>query len=209
MEIEYFGGNCFKLSGKKAVVIVDDNLSELGEKSIIKTDNIALFTHAHGKVAKDAKLVIDQPGEYEASSVSIIGSSARAHMDEAGKETAVIYKLVIDDVRIGVVGHISADLSDDQLEAMGSVDVLLIPVGGSGYTLDGVEALKVIKKIEPKIVIPSHFADKKLKYEVPQQDLATAIKDLAMEPKETLVKLKLKATDMPIDGTQLIILQRQ
>lgn len=209
MEIEYFGGNCFKLSGKKAAVVVDDNLDELGSKSITTAENIALFTKTHKDGKIKAKLVIDQPGEYEVSNISVIGTGARANMDEDGKETAVIFKLVIDDIRVAITGHIYPELSDDQLEAIGTVDVLLIPVGGGGYTMDGVGALKVIKKIEPKIVIPSHYDDKKLKYPVPQQDLGSATKDLAMEPKDTLLQFKVKPADLPIDGTQLVILERQ
>ena len=56
------------------------------------------------------------------------------------------------------------------------VDVLFVPVGGNGYTLDAIGALKIIKKIEPKIIIPTHYADKAIKYEVPQADLDEVMK---------------------------------
>lgn len=210
MEVDFYGANCFKITHKKATVIIDDNLAQLGGKSVTKDDDIALFTFDDGEAAKrSAKMVIEQPGEYEVSNVSIMGIAARSHMDEAKGKSATIYKLIVDDIKIAVTGHIYPELSDDQLEAIGMVDILLIPVGGNGYTLDGNGALKIIKKIEPKIVIPSHYADSKLKYEVPQQDLEAAIKDLAMEPRERLHKLKLKPADIAIDGTQLIILERQ
>jgi len=143
------------------------------------------------------------------SGVSVIGIAARAHMDEPNAKTTTIYKVVIDDIKIAITGHIYPELSDDQLESIGTVDVLLIPLGGSGYTMDATGALKIIRKIEPKIVIPSHYADKVLRYEVPQQDLEGALKDLAMEPKERTAKLKLKSANIPVDGTQLIILERQ
>jgi L-ascorbate metabolism protein UlaG (beta-lactamase superfamily) len=208
VELEYYGANCFKVGAKKSTIILDDNLQELGLKPVTKKDDIALFTHAHGGPVGDARLVIDEPGEYEASDISIQGIAARAHMDEADKMTATMFKIVVNDIRLAVVGHIYPELSDDQLEAIGMVDVLLIPVGGSGYTLDPLGALKIIKKIEPKIVIPSHYADSKLKYPVPQQNLDEVIKALAMEPKERLTKLKLKAADLVSEGTQLIILER-
>ena len=60
--------------------------------------------------------------------------------------------------------------------------MLVVPVGGNGYTVDPVGALKLIKDIEPKLVIPTHYADKALKYPVPQQDLAGALKEPGMEP---------------------------
>ncbi len=86
------------------------------------------------------------PGEYEVSEVSIFGISARAHMDEKGQETATIFKIQFEDLRVAVVGHIHPDLTDDHLEEIGAVDILIVPVGGNGYTLDPIGALQVIKK---------------------------------------------------------------
>ena len=208
MDIEYFGANCFKVITKKATLVIDDNLGDLGLKFVTKADDVALFTHEYAPPT-NVKLVIDQPGEYEVSDVSIQGIVARAHIDEPNGTTATIFKVIANDIRLVAVGHIYPELSDEQLEAIGTVDVLLIPVGGSGYTLDPVGALKLIKKIEPKIVIPTHYADSKLKYPVPQQSLEDAIKGLAMEPKERISKLKLKPSDLLSDGTQLLILERQ
>ncbi|MCA9331176.1 MBL fold metallo-hydrolase, partial [Candidatus Saccharibacteria bacterium] len=120
---------------------------------------------------------------------------------------ATMYKIEAEDVRAVVVGHVFPDLTDDELEALGTVDVLFVPVGGAGYTLDPVGALKVIKSIEPKIVIPTHYADSTLKYEVPQQTLDEALKALAMEPSERTAKLKLKQGSLP-ETMQLVVLER-
>lgn len=210
MEIEFYGANCFKISSKKATVVVDDNLDKLGSKSITKTGNILLNTFAQDEPKADIKLLIDQPGEYEVSNVSIMGVAARSHMEEQGQNSATMFKVIVDDIKIAIVGHVYPELSDSQLEALGTIDILLIPVGNSGYTLDATGALKIIKKIEPKIVVPSHYADSKIKYEVPQQNLGDAIKELAMEPKERVAKLKLKPADLYlVEGTQLIVLERQ
>lgn len=208
MEIIFHGANCISLSIKKATITVDDNLEELGQQSVTKKGDIALFTGVHGKLSTEPKITINQPGEYEVSDTSIQGIAARAHTDEEGKQTAVMYKIVGEDIRIAVVGHIYPELNEHQLEALGAIDVLIIPVGGNGYTLDSVGALNIIKEIEPKIIIPTHYADKSIKYEVPQQPIEEAIKGLAMEPKETLPKLKLKTTEIS-DIAQLIVLERQ
>jgi L-ascorbate metabolism protein UlaG (beta-lactamase superfamily) len=87
------------------------------------------------------------------------------------------------------------------------VDVMIVPVGGNGYTLDGIGALKLIKKIEPKVVIPTHFDDRSLTFPVPQQPLDQALKSLAMEPKETVSKLRLKGSELG-DLSQLIVLEK-
>ncbi|HTE22717.1 MAG TPA: MBL fold metallo-hydrolase [Candidatus Limnocylindria bacterium] len=209
MEIQYFGANCVRISTKKASVIVDDNLPDLGQKSVTKNGEIALFTGPHGDPSPkvDKKIVIDQPGEYEVADTSIQGIAAQAHIDEAGQKNATIFKIVDDDIRVVVTGHIYPELTDDQLESLGMVDVLIIPIGGNGYTLDGVGALKLIRKVDPKIVIPTHFDEEGFTFPVPQQPLSDALKPLAMEPKETVAKLKVKPAELT-DTTQLIILER-
>jgi L-ascorbate metabolism protein UlaG (beta-lactamase superfamily) len=207
MEIQFFGANCVRLSTKKAHITVDDNLAELGKKAVTKKDDIALFTAAHGEPASEVKLLIDQPGEYEVSDISVQGIMARSHLDEAKQHSATIFKVVAEDIRIVITGHIYPDLSDKQLEQLGRVDVLVIPVGGNGYTLDGIGALKMIREIEPKIIIPTHYQDNDLAFPVPQTPLEDAVKALAMEPFETVGKLKLKPADLS-DATKLIILEK-
>lgn len=207
MDIQFYGANCVLLTYKGARLVVDDNLQALGGKAVVKSGDVALFTGTHDEVATEVKLLVDQPGEYEVSGFNIIGVAAQAHLDDSTKQLATMYKVMAGELNVLITGHIYPDVSDAQLEALGPVDVMLVPVGGNGYTLDAVGALKVIKEVEPKLVIPTHYADKSLNYEVPQTDLPTALNELAMEPKETVAKLKLKPGDFG-EGTQLIVLEK-
>jgi len=59
---------------------------------------------------------------------------------------------------LGDLGH---KLSNNDIEAIGDVDILFIPVGGN-YTIDGKEASELTKKINPKIVIPMHYKTSKV-----------------------------------------------
>ncbi len=204
MEIQFYGANCIRLVTKKATIVVDDLTG-----TVAKTGDVALFTGLHDKFKADTKIVIEQPGEYEVSDTSIQGISARSHLEQEGDRSVTIYKIIGDDVRVAVLGHIYPELSDEQLEALGTIDVLIIPVGGGGYTLDAIGALKLIKDIEPKIIIPTHYGDSKIKYEVPQASLTDVLKELSMEPKETFPKLKLKSNEILGESNQLIILERQ
>ncbi len=207
MELRFYGANCLVLITKRARVVVDDNLKELGGKSVLKADDIAVYTSQHSLPLKPVKLVIDGPGEYEVSGVNLQGIRIRGFMDEPDQKNATLYKLLIDDMRILITGHIFPELSDNELETIGTIDILCIPVGGNGYTMDSVGALGLIKKIEPKLVIPTHYAFKSLHYPVPQQSLDDVLKNLAMEPKETIQRLKIKPNDLLTDITQLIILE--
>lgn len=209
MDIQYYGANCIKLSTKKATIVIDDTLTALGAKAVTKNDDIALFTTELYPAPKaTTKIVIAQPGEYEVSNVSVQGIQARSHMDEQGAQTATMFKIVADDLRIAVVGHIYPDLSGAQLEQLGTIDVLIVPAGGNGYTLDPVGALKIVKAIEPKLVIPTHYAEDGLPFEVPQQPRDEVVKAFGMEVPEPVAKLKIKASELS-DLTKLVILERQ
>jgi L-ascorbate metabolism protein UlaG (beta-lactamase superfamily) len=207
VELVYFGANCLRIITKKAQIVVDDNLQQLGLKSITKPSDISLKTF-NDIPDHEARIKVDMPGEYETSGVVIHGVAARAHMDEEGQHSATVYTIEADNTRVAVLGHIYPELSEDQLEQIGMVDIVIAPVGGSGYTMDGVGALKIIKEIEPKVVIPTHYADKAVKYEVPQAELTNALKGLGMETAETLDKYKYKPTELT-DSTRLIVLNRQ
>jgi L-ascorbate metabolism protein UlaG (beta-lactamase superfamily) len=207
MDVQFYGANCLVITGKQTRIVIDDNLVELGAKSVSREGDVDIFTTVSDKEVSGAKLVIDQPGEYEVSGVSVYGIAARAHIDAEGVKSATMYKIVLDDTSILITGHIYPELSDAQQEAIGMIDIMFVPVGGNGYTLDGIGALKLIKKVEPKVIVPTHYDDSALKFSVPQHDLGEAIKALAMEPKESVSKLKLKASEIG-DSMQLIVLEK-
>ena len=155
----------------------------------------------------ETKLTIAGPGEYEIADFSIQGIPVRSHIDEPKQHSGTMYKVTSKDVNVLVLGHIYPELSDTELERIGLIDVLITPVGGNGYTLDPVGALGIIKKIEPKLVIPTHFADSSLNFPVPQQSLDDALKSLGMEVKRITQKLRVKLADLS-DTTQLVVLDK-
>lgn len=205
MDLQFYGANCVSVSYKGTRLVVDDNLEQLGAKTVAKPDDVTLFTMPP-KERPATRLTFDGPGEYEVADISIIGIAARAHVDEAG-HGATMFKLIVGDHSVLFTGHIYPELDDAQLEAIGMVDVLVVPVGGNGYTVDPIGAVKLIKAIEPKLVIPTHYADKALKYPMPQQELEVALKEIGMEPKETVAKFRLKPAELT-DVAQLVILEK-
>lgn len=207
MDIQFFGANCVTVTVGGARLVIDDNLNDLGGKPVAKAGDITLYTGPHGLAPQDVKLSVDRPGEYEVSDVSIYGIQARGHMDEDKQRNATMYKLIAKDIRILITGHIFPKLKESDLESIGAVDVLVVPVGGNGYTLDPTGAMELIKEIEPKLVIPTYYDDPKLNLPVPAQSLDQALHGLGMEPKERVAKLKLKHADLGED-TQLIVVEK-
>lgn len=207
MDIQFYGANCLVLSNKQARLVVDDNLTAMGGKSVLRDGDVCLFTGEQGVVVAKPKIMIDMPGEYEVGSVSVLGIQVRSHMDEDGKKSAAMYKVTWGDTKVLVTGHVFPKLSDAELETIGLIDVMLVPVGGNGYTLDGTGAMQLIKQVEPKIVVPTHYADSSLRFEVPQQSLEDALKAIGMEPKETTKKFQFKAAEAT-DTTQLVVIEK-
>lgn len=191
-EIEYKGGNTIVISTKKSKLITDPKLSLVGIKDIEPKDMVALATEPRFAVeSANATLQIEGPGEYEVGEFSIRGIPAQRHIDSEG-HGSTIYRIEVGEARIVVLGNIDAKLSEDQLEEIGVVDLMVIPVGGAGYTLDATAAAQLVRKIDAKGVIPVHYADSGLKYEMPQDTFEVFHAELGGEVEE-LDKLKIKS----------------
>lgn len=192
-DIEYRGGNTVVISTKKAAAIIDPALSVVGLKNVSVKEAIEIATEERFATnSVDARILIEGPGEYETADFSIKGVTAQRHIDtpEQGM-MSTIYRIEVGEARIAVIGNIAPKLSEDQLESLGLIDILILPVGGGGYTLDATSAAALVRQIDPKVVIPTHYADSSLTYEVPQDTLETFVKELGA-PVETLAKYKVK-----------------
>ncbi len=202
MDLEYKGANCVIISSKKDTFVTDPKLSDNGLKDQGSQAVAQLLTqNVFAAKAEEDTLVIDGPGEYEVSNCSIRGIAARRHSElSEDAHNATIYRLDLEGISVAVLGHIAPILSDEQLEELGVVDVLVVPVGGNGYTLDAKSAVNLVRKIEPKVVIPTHYAEGGITYEVPQQPVDDFIKELGVASEEA-PKLKLKAGMLPLTLT--------
>lgn len=194
-DIEYKGGNTVVVATKKSTLVTDPKQSVIGLKDLVIKEAIELSTEDRFALnSASAALCIEGPGEYEISDFSIRGIGATRHIDtEKDEPIATIYRVEVSDVRIGIIGNIAGKLSEDQLEELGILDILIIPVGGNGYTLDANAAATITRQIDPKVVIPIHYDDKALKYEVPQNGVDEFVKDLGA-PVEEMAKFKVKAS---------------
>lgn len=194
-DIEYKGGNTVVITTKKMSVVFDPKLSLVGLKDISVKDGVQVATEPRFATQDDSyRLAIEGPGEYEVADVSIKGIPVQRHIDtEEVAPAATVYQLQIGGVRIAVIGNIAPKLSEDQLEKIGVVDLVIIPVGGGGYTLDATSAATLVRQLEPKGVIPVHYADSTLKYEVPQEKLDVFTEELGAPVEESVSKYKVKS----------------
>ena len=208
-DIEYKGGNGVVLSTKSTTVVVDPRLSLVGLKDIKTKDEVELATETRFRVENsDARIIIDSPGEYEVGDFTIRGVAATRHIDTPEQEMlSTIYRVEAGDVNLAIIGNVAPELSDDQLEAIGVVDILILPVGGGGYTLDATSASAIVRSVEPTVVVPVHYAEAGLSYEVPQDTLETFTKELGA-PLEKMTKLKVKSASSLPQTLTVVELQR-
>ncbi len=164
--------------------------------------------HNYIKNVKGEYFLITGPGEYEIKGVFIRGING-FHDNEEGKKRGRITIFTIEAEGL-IFCHLSdlgqEQLTDEQLEEIGNVDVLMIPVGGGGFTIDGATAHKIISQIEPKIVIPMHYHLPGLKMKLDDVTKFTKAmgKNSSIVPQE---KLQVKANTLPKEGMEIVILQ--
>lgn len=208
-DIEYKGGNTIVFATKKTVLVADPKTSVVGLKDTVIKEAVELATEPRLALnSVNALLAIESPGEYEIGDFSLRGVAATRHIDtEDVEKLATIYRIEIGDVRIALLGNIAPKLTDDQLEEIGVVDIVILPVGGGGYTLDATSAASLVRQIDPRVVIPVHYKDSAANYEVPQDSLEVFTKELGA-PVETIGKYKLKGSQSLPPVLTVIVVER-
>ena len=201
MDITYLGAGSVKLAGRSLNVVCDPT----GQA---KADVVTLSGPAEseaGWVVPIGAMQIDVPGEYEVKGAMITGIPARLHIDEAGHR-GTVFSILIDGVNVVITGNVSGKLDEDQVENLGQVDVLVVPVGGGGLTLDAEGAAAVIGQLEPGYVIPVHFDDGASRYAVPQAGVDKFLKEMGVHP-EPESRLRVSAKETP-EEMQVVVLNK-
>lgn len=192
MDISYLGGGSVKLSGRLLNVVSDP-----AEGKKMSAD-VVLHT-AGGVKPGGVGMNIDGPGEYEIKEALITGVPTRLHVDASGQE-GTAYLVDIDGVSVVVLGNVAPELTKEELVVLGGADVLVVPVGGNGLTLDATGAAQIVSQIEPKYVVPIHYDDGVTKYPMPQDKLDKFLSEVGASP-EPIAKLKINAKEMPTETT--------
>ena len=202
------GHSCFRIKGNKTIIITDPFPPDLGYSLGKQTANIVTVSHQHPShsyvkgIGGEPRLV-KGPGEYEISNVLIIGIATyhdSVKGQSRGKNTA--YLMEMDGVSVCHLGDIGHVLNDEQVEEMGNVDVLLLPVGGVN-TINAAMAAEVIRKIEPKVVIPMHYKTPVLDREL--DPVESFLKEMGMAQVEPRPRLSVSKSNLPL-STQVFVL---
>ncbi len=226
MKINWFGQSCFYITinhnkQEKTTLLIDPFSSDIGLRLPKVSADILLVTHYHsdhsniGAVAGSPStgsgktpFLIDGPGEYEIKNIFIKGIPA-FHDNSEGKErgATTIYRIEASGFKICHLGDLGQkELTSFQVEAIGNIDVLMIPVGGV-FTVSAKETSKIISQIEPKVVIPMHYKIPKLKIKL--NELDEFLKAMGQKPEkiETVSAFVLKMKNLPEKETEIVVMK--
>ena len=210
MDVTWLGHGCFRLRGKNAAVITDPYPPAIGLRLAKQDADLVTVSHEHEnhsftEVVRGEPYIIDGPGEYEVRDVSVIGLPAFHDTEKGAKRGRnTVYLIEIDDVRVCHLGDLGHRLDDSDAESVSSVDVLLVPVGGRS-AINAVEAAEVVRQLEPRYVVPMHYAIPGLKVELDGVD--RFLKEMAVTAMEPQPKLTVQATSAGEWETKVVVLE--
>lgn len=191
MEIDYRGANSIVIKSKNGAVITDPTEDVAKPKELMNPESITIVTQTDF-TPKEANFIIDMPGEYEKNNISIKGIPVQKYGEKEAKENTM-YRIVVDGVRIAFVGHINSPIVDDDLESLGVVDVAVVPVSNNGSTMSAQEAANVVRQLDPKVIIPTHYS----LGDESKDSIDAFIKELSSAVHESVDSLKIKNAQLP------------
>ncbi|MBI5793528.1 MBL fold metallo-hydrolase [Candidatus Uhrbacteria bacterium] len=150
--------------------------------------------------------VIDLPGEFEVKDVFVFGIQAPLKREEKGKHVKnLIFRIEAEGMRLAHLGALDRELTDEELQQLENVDVLMIPVGG-GRVMSASVAAEVISQIEPRVVIPMSHAVEGLKE--PFGSVEDFCKSFGACRREEMNKYKFTRKDLPEEEMLIVKLTR-
>ena len=211
MDLTWLGHGCFRLRGRSTVAITDPYPPSLGPKlPRLEADLVTVShdheNHAYVQAVKEGARIIAGPGEYEVAGITVNGFPT-FHDTQQGAERGrnTVYVIEIDDVRVCHLGDLGHPFDEDVIDEIGTIDVLLAPVGG-GTSLDADGAARVVRQIEPRIVVPMHYAIPHLKKQLDGVD--RFLKEMGVtEAGEPLARLSVQATTAEAETTRVVVLE--
>ena len=208
MDITWLGHSCFRIKSNQAVIITDPVPAETGYTLGKQTANIVTVSHPHPSHSwvqgvEGEPHIVKGPGEYEISGVLVIGVSTfhdAVKGSARGKNT--MYLMDIDGVAVCHTGDLGHVPGDDQVEEMGNVDVLMLPVGGAS-TINATLATEVVRKLEPRIVIPMHYKTEKTTRDLDGVDLF--LKEMGQSGIEPRNKVSVTRNNLPASAQVYVL----
>jgi len=160
MDITWHGYSCFTIKTKQCVIVTDPydpavtglKLPELKADIVMISNNHP--GHDFTKGVTGEPQIIDWPGEYDIKGVAVVAKKVASAKDNQAQ--GMFFNIAVDGLRLCFLGDMRG-VDDALIEGIGDVDILFLPVGGHN-TMNAKQAHEVIEELEPRLVIPMHYA---------------------------------------------------
>jgi len=210
MEIVWYGHSCFRFIERGMAAVVTDPFDNeiVGFEPLkLRADIVTVSHDAPGhnfvNAVKGVLHKLTGAGEYEIGGVFITGVQTDVnHKKGVDKPNNTLFLFDFDGLTIAHLGDLSQVPSQSEVEALGTVNIALVPVG-SGNGLNAAKAAEVVSLLEPNIVIPMHYASQSGKLDL--DPLSKFLKEMGITTHETVPSLKINRSSLP-DETRVIIL---
>jgi len=213
MQIFWHGMNCVRIEAahgdKSATLVTDPYGSETGLRfpRTLAPEVVALSYQDKKRFPLDGftnqPFVVADPGEYEVSGIFVYGIELKK--PEEKYPFGLFYHFAIEGMAVGFLGGLNRVITEEEVGKLENIDILLLPVGG-GSCLSAKQAVEVVNLIEPRMVIPLNFQIEGLKEKLGTVD--AFIKELGVQKRENLNKLKISRKDLPADELTVVVLER-
>ena len=208
MNIAWHGEGAVKIQTGETSVLINPYSKASGLAPL--RAHVDIVCLAHGKKdheniehIKDPSLVIEGAGEYESRGVAVEGIETEFGGDP--DTTPTFYVLQIEDMNICHLGAMSRELSQKQIDAIGDVDILFVPVGG-GDVYDAKRATEIANELEPRIVIPMYYKADGVKTK--RAEVAPFLKEIGAAGTEVEKTLTIKKHQLPQEETRIVVLAK-
>ena len=211
MEITWYGHSCFRLTERNYATVVTDpfdhktvGYGQLKLKAEIVTISHDAPGHNNSDAVKGATHVITGAGEFEIGDVFITAVQTAGNGGKKSKDSIrnTLYVFDYDGITVAHLGDLQEVPTQSEVEALGTVNVLLIPVG-AGSSLNAAKAAEVVSRLEPNIVVPMHYATSGTKLKL--DSLSKFLKEMGLGNIESQPSLKVTRSGLP-DETKVIVL---
>lgn len=212
MKIKWLGHSAFQIKSKSTLV-TDPYNQKIGELPQDLTADVVTVTHQHFDhnytegVAGNPR-IINQLGEFSISGFEIKGILSY-HDNENGKKRGenIIYRISTEDLNLCHLGDLGHVLTAEQIQQIGKVDILMIPVGGF-YTIDAATAVQVVSQIKPSIVLPMHYKPNNSSLQLPIENVEKFNKLLGWKVVEITDEFEINSDNLSSNNQEIIIFKK-
>lgn len=213
MDITWFGLSCFRIREGNMTVICDPYDKSVGLTLPKMRADVVTISHdqaghnAVDRISGEPK-ILRGPGEYEVGNVFLTGLTTYHRKNGSDlAERNVAFFLDFDGLTVGHLGDLGQVPSQTEIEEVGDIDILLVPVGG-GAVLDASMAAEVIGMLEPRILIPMHYQQENLAPELAEKldPLTKFLKELGLTDTTEEESLRITKSSLP-EETKVILLK--